>query len=879
MSDLDESTETQLLRILVDQTTKNSTTEIPPSKPPSSALTVSSLWFLSIMSSLAATTWAILCLEWCAFFTDSVQAGDYKEMAEKRQQKFEAVKRWKMHLVVAAIPLFLHISLFLFLAGLWLRLRDVNKQLGLIVGVSSLIILSSYVVVTLFPIFTDAPFSTSASELAQPVFNGIGSIVELRHLIHPPPIFPRVARLLPAGFRRCSYLLRLGIHPLIVFPKRVYRTLRQSVHSLWKSIVPLPITPRFGPDRDPFNELNKLEVGRPVQDDGTHLRALFWLVSTPLSKDEVKGVLKELGVPEYRNRGVAGKPLDPPTIRLLILSLSSFLEGDRVSEDEQLIFDHCTTVLAAEVDRAFGDEESNQRTILRNTAGSERLSHYFHTISDGHTFCGEDYWARAVPALWLCPSTKTIRSVIDRLNLDVRWIEKHKLQDIVRGLHAAILACFTPTQPTYALIPDFDLWSWDSSSFDRGLDNALLGFLRSIFVTFYATLPRCHRPITTPALIIDCLKVLDEQPERYTPNLYSALCFFVVVMQRSNLKVFEEGPSATRTLLASAESYKGHSGGNDSKRMKVLAAWLRAIAYGSKPLISWESHYLKSIGDLYAGLPDSVRANQQCLEGFLDASAATLEATLASDGHFVIFFWRRSPDFQSTRNIFIDSLFTHKTTLDFVHQHPNSRLPYLYSLTIALLYATEGRNHGLWRVADLFVTRDGREGITTDRALDINILVVTVLRFALYDRSEVVVQERKEVFLNLLPNIIVDGTDWRTRWKSIYLIADLARLLSRIQHERDGEIKFLIDAASNSWEKGGFGRVPSDWEKKKKGLALCKLETKVRGLVRAQGEAEEGVYEWRGRENIPYLSMYNQQRIPVKPISNAARWVLARFQR
>ena len=59
--------------------------------------------------------------------------------------------------IVAGIPLLLHVSLFLFLGGLWLRLRDIDRHLGLTVGVPSLIIVSSYVVVTLLPIFTNAP--------------------------------------------------------------------------------------------------------------------------------------------------------------------------------------------------------------------------------------------------------------------------------------------------------------------------------------------------------------------------------------------------------------------------------------------------------------------------------------------------------------------------------------------------------------------------------------------------------------------------------------------------------------------------------------------------------------------------------------------------
>ena len=305
MSDLDEDTATKLLRLSVQQSAKNSnsTIEMPPSNPPSSILTVSSLWFLSIMSSLAATTWAMLCLEWCAFLTGGVQAEDYEEMAEKRQQRFEAMKRWRMHLVVAAIPFFLHLSLFLFLAGLWLRVRDVNKQLGLIVGVPSLIIASSYVVVTLLPIFTNAPCSTSASELIQPIVDGIRRIVELGRFVHPPHILKWIASLLPiqsspwalVSFRLAPYLPRLRTCRFIAFLKRIRGVVGVYARASWGTIALLPIIPTFGLNQNPFNELRKLKVGRSGRDKGIHIRALFWLMNTPLSKDEVKDILRNLG--------------------------------------------------------------------------------------------------------------------------------------------------------------------------------------------------------------------------------------------------------------------------------------------------------------------------------------------------------------------------------------------------------------------------------------------------------------------------------------------------------------------------------------------------------------------------------------------------------
>ena len=861
----------------LEQSTTNSTAGTPPSGQPSSVLTVSTLWLLSIMSSLAATTWAILCLEWCTFLPDDVQAEHYEEMAEKRQRKLEAVKRWKVHLIVAAIPSFLHTSLFLFLAGLWLRLQDINKQLGLVVGIPSLIILSSYVVVTLLPVFTDAPFPTSASELIQPIFNRIMGIVEFYRHTRPPRIPTRT----PISPKRSHYSPRPRIHRLIAFPKRIYRIFRQFIRALWKTITLVPIIPTFRSNRNPFKELNKLKVGRPVRDKGIYLRALFWLMNMPLSKVDVAAVLEEL-----KNQGTTGKPLDRSVIRLLVLSLSSILEDNRISNAEQPIFDHCTTVLAEEMDRAFGDKEYNQGILFRNTAISEKLSPHFRlTASSEDALSRDNYWKRAIPALWLCPSTETIRCVVDQLDSTVQLMEVSQLRRIIRGLHAATISCFNPDQSTFELIPDFSLRSWDSGLSDRSLDKALSGFLQNLFAAFFTTLARSDQPTTTPSLIINCLQVLDEQLDHrtYAPKLHSALCFFVAVMQRSDPEVLEEGPSVARAFLKSVPSCWQLDGQDDSRRTSVLVARLRAIAYGPKSSISRESHSLKTLGDLYAELPNSIKTNLQCLEGFLDANAATLEATLAVGGHFVDSAWKGSPDYQIVRDICTDSSPTHTASFDFVRQHPNvkSRLPYLYSLAIALSYATEGRNRELWRVADLLVTHDSLPLIAIDRALDTNILLVTVLRFALSDQPETVEEERKGTFLKLLRNIVIGGDDWRTRWKSIYLIADLACLLSQTsdQDERDEEMKPLIDIASELLEEEELGCVPSDWEKKKEGLALCELETKVKGLVNERGETDKGVYDWSDRKNVPFLSLYGPRRTPTEPISNAAYWVLTMFHR
>ena len=847
------------------------------SNQPSSILTVNTLWFLSIVSSLAATTWAILCLEWCAFLSEGSPAEDYEEMAEKRQLKFEAVERWKMRLIVAAIPLFLHTSLFLFLAGLWLRLRDINKQLGLIVGVSSLTVASSYVIVTLLPIFTNAPFSSSASELVAAVVWGISRLFKLRLRVRRPLVFTWIANLLPAHIpspRPQQFSALAG---------DAYKTVRQYTHAAWKTVASLPILPTFAFERDPFNELNKLEVGRLERDKRIHLRALYWLMNTPLGKDEVKEILKE-----FKNLGAgAGEPLDRTILRLLVSSISSILDNNDISEDEQPIFDHCTAVLAEGMERAFEEGEHNPRNLFRNAAVFEKLSPHFHLTSsaeDAPRWCStmsqhDDYWSRAIPALWLCPTKYTVSDVVNRLNFTIRSVEARHLQRIIRGLHAAILVSSDSNQSTFETIPDFSLWDWNHYS--PGLDKALTSFLQDLLAAFFSTHPRTGAPTTTPSLIIDCLTVLDRQPEQCNHELHAALCFFAVVKWRSDPQAVGGGPLLARALLTSAENYHDHDG-DESHRAQILSTRLRAIAYGPQPSISKQSCSLKCLGDLFTGLPESTKTDVGFLKNLLDAYAAILETTLGADGHLTIFNWIRSPDRAATRDLFKNPLFANDSVPDFLREDPNSRLPYLYSLAIALTYTTEGRNQDLWKVAKLLVTRGEQERITTvDRALDTNIIVVAILKFAIVGQAEAIEDGRKEEFIKLLAETVMHGNNWRTHWKSIYLAAGIAFLLSQMnpQNGVPPQARFLIESAEQNFEQVKFQQVPSDWERKKKGLALCELDSKVRSLVSKLDESKDGVYDsWSSRETVPYLALYHPCQPTPEPISHAAYWAVNKFQ-
>lgn len=772
-----------------------------------------------------------------------------------------------MHFIVAAIPLFLHLSLFLFLAGLWLRLRDIDKQLGLIVEVPSLIIASSYVIVTLLPTFTDAPFSTSISEVIEPVVKGVKHTILLTRFIQPPPAITWIANSCRALFPsfQLPRIPRLQARRFTKPAKQFYKAVESYVIAAWKTVALFPLFPTFG--SDPFNDVNKHRVVPSSLDRRIHLRALFWLMKTPLNGDEVKEILKE-----FVERGqIDEEPLDHSTTRLLVLSLPSILGRDGIAKEDQPIFDYCTGALAKEMERTFTSKGPNQGAILGRNMASERLMPHFNLTPQGDgstptTGSDADYWRRAIPALWFCPSKETVQSVFNKLDSTIHRITTPDLLRVVRGLHAAALACFDqlPLQD----IPNFKLWGWRSTSSNPDLDVALSSFLRVLFASFYATLGKSDHPTTIPSLIVRCLEELDgERSESYSPKLHTALCFFAAVAWRSDPRVFEKGPSVADALLTSAESYTKNCS-NHERRSDALTTRLYGITYGPKPWIPGQIGSLTRLRNLYTRRHESTN-KQHLLTTLLDAYAATLEATLATDGYFTILVWLRSPDSGTARATDTNPLFT-DDSFQFVYQYPNRRLPYLYSLAIALTYTAEERTQEFLTVADLFVTHQERDQTGTDAALDTNILVVAVLKFVVLNQPETMRPGPGEKLIEELKNIVIEGTEWRTHWKSIYLAASLAFLLSQLNPQR-GAPQLLISKARNAFAQVDNEQVPSDWRRKKKGLRLCKLSSAVESLAKLRGETDGGVYEWSSQENVPCLARYNPPRTTLNPISRTGR--------
>ena len=157
-------------------------------------------------------------------------------------------------------------------------------------------------------------------------------------------------------------------------------------------------------------------------------------------------------------------------------------------------------------------------------------------------------------------------------------------------------------------------------------------------------------------------------------------------------------------------------------------------------------------------------------------------------------------------------------------------------------------------MVDLLITNDQQTGIATDRALDANILVMIILKFPMQVKRQAE-EEKKKTFMDILSKTVIPGTDWRTRWKSIYLATGIAFLLSKMYPQREVP-QFLIKLAEQTFEQVKLEPVPSGWDREKKVLNLCQLESKVKSLASTQG-GTDGVYHSRSsRETVPCLALY-----------------------
>jgi len=112
------------------------------------------LWFLSLSFAILTAFFAILVKHWSRNYLQTIERYPIPlQRARMRAYLFDGIQYFGIPFITAAIPTILHASLFLFLAGLFDFLRQVNPFIAHLVFAIMLFAITICVVITILPIF------------------------------------------------------------------------------------------------------------------------------------------------------------------------------------------------------------------------------------------------------------------------------------------------------------------------------------------------------------------------------------------------------------------------------------------------------------------------------------------------------------------------------------------------------------------------------------------------------------------------------------------------------------------------------------------------------------------------------------------------------
>ncbi|KAN0140888.1 hypothetical protein V8E53_001332 [Lactarius tabidus] len=139
-----------------------------PFTPSASVIRINVIWFLSLVLSIASALNATLFQQWSRRYLEVTRnrVAPHKR-ARTRAYMFNGITSFKMSRAVKAMPILLHLSIFLFFSGLVEFLWNANSTVGhWVLGFISVLSLA-YLTFTVLPnLYLNCPYSTPVSELS-----------------------------------------------------------------------------------------------------------------------------------------------------------------------------------------------------------------------------------------------------------------------------------------------------------------------------------------------------------------------------------------------------------------------------------------------------------------------------------------------------------------------------------------------------------------------------------------------------------------------------------------------------------------------------------------------------------------------------------------
>ena len=164
--------------------TNNTNPNLPvnqPSSPSASTICVNVMWLLSLVLSLSSALFATLLQQWARKYIQKPQIPSLvSERARVHSFLYLGTQKYKMRLAVEIAPTLLHLSVFLFFAGLLVFFFPINKIVAIAVSISVGLFAVAYFTLTILPcIDPGCPYRTPMSKILWLIWRSSLSFVML----------------------------------------------------------------------------------------------------------------------------------------------------------------------------------------------------------------------------------------------------------------------------------------------------------------------------------------------------------------------------------------------------------------------------------------------------------------------------------------------------------------------------------------------------------------------------------------------------------------------------------------------------------------------------------------------------------------------------
>lgn len=158
---------------------------------------VNSIWVVSLTLSLITAFIAVVVKQWLHQYSTAIPDSSPRDRARIRQSRHAAFGTWQVPMIIGLLPVLMHTSLGLFLAGFIPYLFSMDMAIAYVVAILSGAVYVAYGICLILPfIYYDCPYKTP-----------------LTFLLYGPHLSVRKAlvRMIP---RRCNHLGSSSAHPL-----------------------------------------------------------------------------------------------------------------------------------------------------------------------------------------------------------------------------------------------------------------------------------------------------------------------------------------------------------------------------------------------------------------------------------------------------------------------------------------------------------------------------------------------------------------------------------------------------------------------------------------------------------------------------------------